>query len=402
MEFKELTDLIQSAVDELHKATERQDAEIKSHGEVTAETKVSVGKINERIDEITAQREDREVKMQRAALPGASADAKGEKTEAQVARKDAFYKYVREGPDALNPEQKALVEDSTGQYLIEPELDTEIVMALPKLTVMRGLATIRPVGKDRLKIKSMGAVTTGWGKLETGSGVDESTPVPGAPTYQYVEDLNALAKIGKDELADSDIDLEPILADLFSVAFAEAEDLAFFRGPGHDSEQPEGVCINTTLTGNTVTSTTSGAVTFEKFLEMIYQCPTQYRKSGVFVVNSTTELLLRQLRSETDATYKGPFLWQPSLQAGKPPTFLGYGIHTQDDMKEIADIQQVFAVFGDFKRGYRIIDRAGMQIQRLTELYAEAGLVGFLITKRVSGAVTRAAQQPLVLQTETS
>ena len=407
MEFKELTEMIQRAVDELHKAVERQDEAIKKLGEPSVENAASIVTINERLTELLATRDDLETKLQRATLPRATEvdGADGHvPSEEEKTRKDAFYKFIRHGVSGLEPaERKALVEDATGQYLIEPELDTEIVMALPKITVIRGLATVRPVRKDRLKMKSMGAVQVGWGKLETGTGITESTPMPGAPTYQHVEDLYALAKIGEDELEDSDINLEPILADLFSTALAEAEDLAFVRGPGHDSDQPEGICINSILTAATVTSSVAGAVTVEKFLEQVYTCPTQYRRSGQFIVHSTSELALRQLRAKTgEAVYEGAFLWQPSVQQGKPNTFLGYPIHTQDDMKELTDAAQVFSIFGDFKKGYRIIDRAGMTIQRLTELYSEAGLVGFKIHKRVGGAVMRADQKPLVLMTETT
>ena len=38
-----------------------------------------------------------------------------------------------------------------------------------------------------------------------------------------------------------------------------------------------------------------------------------------------------------------------------------------------------------------IVDRAGIGIQRLDELYAEAGLVGFKVHKRVGGGVYRPA-----------
>ena len=387
-----LADLVQSAVDEMHKKTDQAIEEAKKYGEPLAETKATIDKLNARIDEL-------EEKIQKQTVPSAT-DTQTVESKASNA---AFYKWVRGGMSALTPEErKALVEDSTGQYLITPELDAEIVRTLPDITVMRGLATVRNIGKDRLKIRNITEVQVGWGKIETGTDITEGGFVPGSPTYQYVEDLYGLAKIGEDELQDSDFNLQAILADSFSRAIAEAEDEAFFVGSGHSSEEPEGVTVNTTLTSNTVTTSASGAVTIEKFMEMVYQCPAQYRKNGAFVMNSSTELAIRQLRSETDATYKGPFLWQPSLVAGRPNTFLGYPVYNQDDMKELSDTAQVIAVFGDFKAGYRIIDRQGITLQRLTELYSEAGLVGFKVHKRVGGSVTRASAQPLVLLTEAS
>jgi len=388
MEVKELTNKIQEAVDELHKAVERQDAEIKKFGEPLAETKAMIDKINNRIDEL-------EVKLQRGSIPTT-------KTEESKLQKSAFYKFIRHGEQVLTPEErKALVEDATGQYIIEPELDAEIQRQLPKVTVVRQLATVRTIGKDRIKIKSIGGVTVGWGKLETGTEITESTLTPGEPTYQYVEDLYGLTKIGEDELMDSDINLEAILAEEFARALGEEEDKQFILGRGHTYNEPEGITKNATLIAATVTTAAAGAVTVEKFMDMVYACPTQFRKNGVFIMNSATELALRKLRGDGGGgTGTGDFLWQPSVQAGTPNTFLGYPIYTQDDMKTLADAASVIAIFGDIKSGYRIIDRVGMTVQRLTELYAEAGLIGFKIHKRVTGGVMRASQKPIVLLTE--
>ncbi len=403
-EIKRLTGLIESAAEEMHKAVDRQDAEIKKYGETSSESEATFVKINERLDGLKTQLDEAQVKMERAALPGAAIPGAGDPTEAEKARKDAFYKWVRGGDQALAPEErKALVEDATGQYLVEPELDAEIVRTLPKITIIRPMVTTRTIGKDRIKMRSLGEVTTGWGKLETGADIPEADMTPGAPTYQYVEDLYGLAKIGEDELMDSDVNLEPILADSFSRAIGETEELAFIKGAGHDSNQPEGITINTTLIAATITGGTSGVVLVEEFLDIMYACPQQFRRNGQFVVNSATELALRKLRAGSGgaaAEELGPFLWQPSVQAGLPNTFLGKPIHCQDDMETLAGTEKVIAIFGDFKAGYRIIDRAGMTLQRLTELYAEAGLVGFKIHKRVGGSVMRASQKPLILLTE--
>lgn len=403
MEFKELVAMIQSAVEELHKAVERQDAEIAKFGEPLAETKTAIEQIQTDITTLQASKEELEVKLQRQTVPAPGTPVEGAQTEEQKAHKAAFYKYIRGGEVALNPdERKALVENDIGQYLIEPELDAEIIRELPKITVIRGLATVRTIGKNRLKIRSVGGVAVGWGKLETGKPLTESTLTPGEPTYQEVEDLTGLAKIGKDELMDTDVPLEPILAEEFTRALGEEEDAKFINGAGHGSNQPEGITKNDILIAATKTSNDDGAVIVEDFLDMLYGCPTQFRRNGVFIMNSTVELAIRKLRAKsgTEDPNEGPFLWQPSVQEGKPNTFIGKPIYTQDDMEDLSGVEKVIAIFGDLKAGYRIVDRVGMTIQRLTELYTEAGMVGFLITKRVTGGVMRASQKPLVLLTE--
>jgi len=393
MEFKELADLLQTAVAEMHKTVERQDEEIKKLGEPMAETKQLLEAQHTRIDEL-------EVKLQRQSIPApGSPDPQSEEAKAHSA---AFFKFVRKGDTALTPEErKALVEDATGQYLVTPELEAEIERTLPKITIVRPLAAKRTISKDRLKLRSLTEVTVGWGKLETGADIPETSPVPGAPTYQYAEDLYGLAKIGEDELADSDFNLQTILADSFARAIAEAEDKAFIIGAGHDSEEPEGITVNAILRTAAVIGSDAAAVTIEKFMECVYACPPQHRKNGVWIVNSTVELAIRQLRSETDATYKGPFLWQPSLVAGAPNTFLGYPIYNQDDMEDLADTGYI-AIFGDLKAGYRIIDRAGITLQRLVELYSEAGLVGFKVHKRVGGGCIKPANKAIVLMKESA
>ena len=60
----------------------------------------------------------------------------------------------------------------------------------------------------------------------------------------------------------------------------------------------------------------------------------------------------------------------------------------------------VVAIFGDFQRGHRVVDREGIGIQRLSDLYAEAGLVGFKVHARVGGYPIRPSNKALVLLTE--
>jgi len=408
MDPKELAKKIEEAVGELHKAVERQDAEIKKYGEPLSETKSSIERIDKAVTALMEQKanldkrlDDLELKIGREKLVKPES---GDNTDEQKSRKAAFYKYVRSGEKALSPEErKALVEDATGQYIIEPELDAEIERILPKITIIRGLATVRTIGKDRIKMRSMGAVSVGWGKLETGTDITESDLTPGVPTHQYVEDLYGLAKIGEDELMDSDVNLEAILGEEFARALGEAEEEKFVLGSGHDSNQPEGITINATLVAAAESTAASAAITVEDMLKILYACPAQYRRNGVFIVNSATELAIRKLRAGSGGAageVLGEFLWQPSVQAGVPNTFLGKAIYTQDDMKTLADTAQVIAIFGDIKAGYRIIDRVGMTLQRLTELYAESGLIGFKIHKRVTGGVMKASQKPIVLLTE--
>jgi len=82
----------------------------------------------------------------------------------------------------------------------------------------------------------------------------------------------------------------------------------------------------------------------------------------------------------------GQYMWQPSLQAGQPSTLLGYPIVEAVDMPDVA-ANSYPIMFGDFRAAYMIVDRINIEVQRLVELYATQGLVGFLFRKRVDGQV---------------
>jgi len=359
---------LQSLVKEL-----REKFEQKEQGLYTkAEFEEFEAKINERIAQL-------ETMIKRPPMGDNGTKDNGQPSE----RKAAFFKFMREGKSALAPEEiKALVSDATGQILIPEELESEIYRELPKITIIRSLATVRQTRSDRIRRRSLTEVTVGWGKLETGTAITESTMTPGQE-FQYVEDLYGLTKIGEDELMDTDVALESIITDSFSRAIAEAEDTAFVVGTGHAYKQPEGI-LNSSVT--TVNAGQAGAIKADDILKLIYEVPAQYRQNGVLIVNSKTELALRLL---TDTN--GQYLWQPSLQAGRPNSFAGYPVYNQEDIPNIPDVGTAadVAIFGDIRSGYRIIDRLGMTVQRLVELYAASGLVGFKVHYRVGGGVIR-------------
>lgn len=330
-----------------------------------------------------------------------SPEGKAGGEEGKAEYRAAVYNGLRSGRMVLNEkargyletrraalrEQKALVEDATGQILVPEELEAELIRSLPQLNIMRQLATVRSTMSNRTRRRSLTEVTGAWGTLELGATPAESTAVP-AEAYTYVEDWNGLTKVGKDELMDSDQNLEATLVDSFSRAIADAEEDVFVNGTGHAFSQPEGILL--AASGVTrVTNAAAGAVTFEDLLSLMYATPAQYRRNGTFIMHSGTELLLALLR-ETATGGSGQFLWQPSIAAGKPPTIWGRPVYNCETMPQVGDgtLQDV-VIFGDIRAGYRILDRVGMTIQRLLEIYAGSGMVGILVNKRTTGSVIR-------------
>ncbi|WP_338749798.1 phage major capsid protein [Bacillus sp. FJAT-52991] len=381
-ESKTLADQIKSGFEAMKVAAEKQDKEIKKFGAVTQETKSELEKINTAIDEAKARLDAIETKDNRGYTPGQDGK-KGTPDEQAMEKKTAFFTFLREGKAGLTKEQKSLVEDATGEIIVPEDLDTTIYRELPKLVVMRQLAATRNTTSNRVRRRSMNEVTMGWGKLETTAAKlsdFESTLTPDEE-YLYVENLYGLTKIGEDELEDTDLNLQAYMAESFGRARAEKEAYAFLRGTGHSNLQPEGILTNTDVQ-RTETAATS-AITLDDIIRLMYATPAQYRNTGVFLMPSELEMTVRTLKNGN-----GDYVWQPSAQAGTPNVLFGRPVYTQDDFDAMGAGVDI-AVFGDFKAGYQILDRQGLTLTRINELYAEEGLVGFKAKARVGGGVVR-------------
>jgi HK97 family phage major capsid protein len=83
----------------------------------------------------------------------------------------------------------------------------------------------------------------------------------------------------------------------------------------------------------------------------------------------------------------GRAYWQQSTVAGEPSTLLGYPVTEAEDMPDVA--ANAFPVaFGDFNRGYQIVDRFGTRILR--DPFTAKPFVLFYTTKRVGGGIRMA------------
>jgi phage major capsid protein, HK97 family len=98
-------------------------------------------------------------------------------------------------------------------------------------------------------------------------------------------------------------------------------------------------------------------------------------------VFATNDLTMKAIRKLKDAN--GQYLWQPSIKEGTPDMILGKRIHTSSYVPQIGAGAKSVA-FGDFSY-YWIADRQTRTFQRLNELFATTGQVGFIATQRVDG-----------------
>ena len=113
-------------------------------------------------------------------------------------------------------------------------------------------------------------------------------------------------------------------------------------------------------------------------MDLFYSLKSPYRKNAIFTMNDATVKAIRKLKDGN-----GQYIWQPSLTAGTPDTILNRPVKTSAYIPTLAAGAKSIA-FGDFKY-YWVADRQGRSFQRLNELYAANGQVGFKATQRVDG-----------------
>src|SRR6185312_7536750 len=117
----------------------------------------------------------------------------------------------------------------------------------------------------------------------------------------------------------------------------------------------------------------------DKLIDLVYSVKAGYRANGSFVFNRANQAVVRKMKDG-----EGNYLWQPAAKAGDASTLMGFPVAESEDMPAIATDSHAVA-FGDFRRGYLIVDRAGIRVLR--DPYSSKPYVLFYTTKRVGGGV---------------
>ncbi len=286
--------------------------------------------------------------------------------------KKDFLNVLRGKPQIYNIMQESV--DADGGFLVPEEFENQIVTALEENNVIRSIAkTITTAAERKIPIAATHSVAQ-W-TPENGA-YTESNPTFGQKTIDAYK-LTDLVKVSTELLQDSMFNLESYISSEFARAFGVAEEQAFCTGTGVG--QPTGIFTeNGGEVGLTLTSTTN--ITCDNIIELVHSLKSPYRRNAVFLMNDSTVSMIRKLKDTN-----GAYLWQPSLQAGQPDRLLGYPLYTSPYVP-IVKAAALPIAFGDFSN-YWIADRMGRSLQRLNELYAGNGQVGFLATERVDAKV---------------
>ena len=340
-----------------------------------------VTRINAALDQQAKHIENLSISAAKPSLGGAVIN-----TEA----KSAWSSYIRtgDGSSLISLEGKSLSTDAEGGYVAPVETESRIDMALNAASPFRSIATVRRVGTGFFKKPvSAGGGVAGW------AGETEARIETQAPNLELLEfpagELYAMPAATQTLLDDGVADVDQWLADEVRDIFAAQETAAFAAGDGVN--KPRGILSYNQVAedshswgnlGYVATGTAGGFdadAPVDTILDLIYAPKTRYRAGSSFIMNRRT---LGEVRKFKDS--EGNYIWQPSTEAGQPSTLLGYKLNEIEDMPDVASEGAVMA-FGDFRRGYLIVDRQGVRVLR--DPYSAKPYVLFYTTKRVGGGV---------------
>ena len=358
----------------LKEVAEQQEQEEKEDGEVRAETKNKEEKIQDALDK-------KEMKAKRKMV----ADSKEPKSELEAETKmatKAMFKAMAMGEGSLSgKEQKALstLDNTQAGYLAPNEYVQELIKDIVEVSPVREAARVIETERKSVEIPRrtdesealwVGEKQDNQEKTNSQYGLEE------IPTHK----LTAITAITQEMIEDAVFNMEnEVNADL-TEQFAKAEGKAFIQGDAN--RKPEGILTNSDVEAIDAEESTAGTLDdADDLIDLVYAPKTSYRQNGVFMINRNTIRDVRKLKDDD-----GQYLWQPGIAGLAPATILDQPYVEAPDMPDV-ETGATPVVYGDFERGYYIVNRIMMEMLRDPYSRKTEGIVEFMARMRVGGQV---------------
>jgi HK97 family phage major capsid protein len=349
----------------------------------------------EKVERINAALDSQKRMLDRLVLKGSRPDlgslGPGRALEASE-HKAAFDAYVRSGEmtglKRLEAKAVSTVTSPDSGYLVPPETEAEIGRRLAIVSPIRSIAGIRTVSSNVYrKPFSTTGFETGW------VGETDARPETDSPTLVELEypvaELYAMPAATQTLLEDTAIDIDQWIAGEVEMAFATQEGAAFVNGDA--DKKPKGFLDYTTVAetswawgsiGYLVTGVSAdwaAADESDVLVDIVYALKAGYRQNAHWVMNRKTQGAIRKLKDDA-----GNYIWSPPATAQGRATIMNFPVAEAEDMPDIG-ANSLSIAFGDFSRGYLIVDRLGVRVLR--DPYSSKPYVLFYTTKRVGGGV---------------
>jgi HK97 family phage major capsid protein len=308
---------------------------------------------------------------------------------------------TQNGKVEVSTEQKALLRtdiNGDGGYLVPEELDSVIVKKITEVDPIRSIARVRTIQGKAINLPIRDSIPVAAYEAEAETGTDSASGYINEMVTPFRQTFTTPVTL--DMLQDGAFDMESEILGDSGEAFAFGEGQGFVTGTG--VKEPAGFTQNATLTtiesvANPSGYRASGAAadfTLENLIDLTSDLKVGY--DPVFVMNRRTLARIRKFRGGVAAVGDagGEFLWQPGLGGPADQQLLGFRYILANSMPDIASDAFPIA-FGDFRRGYTIVDRTGLAIIRDDVTLKKTATVEFTMHRWNTAQVTLA--EPLKL-----
>lgn len=348
--------------------------------------------LEEKVDRIDRSLTRAQASLDRLSLAGLRPGTQPAPDPDRQEAKAAWAGFMRRGDEsalaAIEAKSLSVGVASDGGHVAPPEVQATIDRRIIAASPMRRLASIRTTSANIFrKPIAISAPAVGW-VAETGTRTETATPSLDLLSFPMGE-IYAMAAATQTLLDDALLDMDQWLAGEIAESFSSAESIAFISGDGVN--KPKGLLAYTAAPDASATwgqigylaSGVAGgfpaANPVDKLVDLTYAPKTPYRANASFLMNRRSVGLVRKFKDSA-----GQYIWQPSLVAGQPATLLGFPVVECEDMPDVSASGLAIA-FGDFEKGYLIVDRADVRVLR--DPYTNKPFVMFYVTKRLGGGV---------------
>lgn len=294
---------------------------------------------------------------------------------------DKFNEYLLGSGD---PERLGLQtsKDTKGGYLAPTAMSNRLVKFLDDNVFMRKLATVLPPLETAV---SIGAPSydadpsdADWTPEIPASDISEDDGITFGKREMMPHLDTKLVKAGKKFLrvAAGIGSPENFITDRLAYKFGITEEKAFLTGSGQ--QRPLGVFTASNdgiPTSRDVACASTTAFTADEVLDLLYNLKASYQARATGVFHRDFIKRARKLKTGT-----GEYLWGNGLVGGQPDTIANRPYVMSEYAPNTFTTGLYIGMFGDFSH-YWIVDSAGFEVQRLTELMALKNQVGFLGSK---------------------
>lgn len=379
------------AVGDLIEKVTKLNTDLSEIGRQMAEEKARSGKLATSLTELGGQLTEIEKK---AGRPKNDGGTEAEDTPELAEYRKALGRYLRTGDEpsdmkALGRKAMNTGSDPDGGYLVLPEMDLAIDRFAQTIGAMSRLADTVTIGTAKWEklVKTSGMAMR---RVADGGTGGETTEPKFAKIAIEVFPAEVEPWVFNETLQDTFIDLEADLTDEAAIGFAEGANAEFITGDGVGKARGIAgypMVANSAFAWGSVGYILSGkggafasVAPADKVISLQHALKSQYRAGAVWLANDATVGVMRQIKDASGQYY----LWQPDPAAAFGGRFLGAVVEVDDNVANIA-AGSLSLAYGNFKRGYKIVNRAGTTLIR--DNITAKGTTKFNFRRRFGGGI---------------